>query len=158
MAEREDRDNSRLVGKLLIAGAAIWFLVLRGVNAVKIVFDKITIKSVTAESVTMGISMWVRNPLITDITVNNIIGDVYLMNIPVAKVDYPVNSKLYGVATNRFELNFIIQQSALTEAIWANIQTGNVQTLICRFVGNVEINHVKIPVDREFTFNELIGN
>lgn len=155
MSERNN--DSSFLGKVLLAGAAVWFFVLRGANAVKVVFESIAIKNIGVGEITLGISLLVRNPLLVDITIKDIVGDVYIMDVPCAKVDYPVNSKLYGVATNRFNINFKVNQAELSEALWENIQTGDVRTLLCRFVGYVEIGKIRIPLDRTFTFNEIMG-
>ena len=145
------------IGWGLLGIAALWYGVLRGVDAVKVTFERLRVLSVNVGSITFNLSVLVHNPLLIDVLVNDIVGEVSLMNIPCAMVNYPVNQRLHAGKTSRLQVNFDVFSKELGEALFANIQTGNINTLLMRFDGYITVKGIQIPINREFTFNDIFG-
>lgn len=139
------------------AGMLLWFGLLRGVKAAKVTFDKLRVVAVRTKSFVYRITLFVHNPLLVDILVNNIEGDVYMQGIKVAEVNYPVNQVIRSFATTAFDIEFEAFNDKLGEALWNNIQTGDAHTLIVRFDGYITIKGVRIPVVKDFTYDEIFG-
>lgn len=135
----------------------LWFGLLRGVKAAKVTFDKLRVVAVRTKSFVYRITLFVHNPLLVDILVNNIEGDVYMQGIKVAEVNYPVNQVIRSFATTAFDIEFEAFSDKLGEALWNNIQTGDAHTLIVRFDGYITIKGVRIPVVKDFTYDEIFG-
>ena len=145
-------------GKILVIGSALWYFVLRGVNSLKIVFEKLTVSSIEVGYIKLRLSILIHNPLLISIPIDDIVGDVFIQGIQCANIAFPVASTLKGLTTTRLYIDFNVQQQQLTEAVWQNIQTGDIRSLTCRFAGYIKVKNINIPVDRVFTFNELMNN
>ena len=140
------------------AGMLLWFGLLRGVKAAKVTFDKLQILRVLPGVIQYCITVFVHNPLLVDILVNNIQGDVYIMSTHVATVDYPVNQVIRSFATTGFNIVFDAYTKQLGEAVMENIMTGDPRTLLVTFDGYVTIKGVRIPIRKDFTYEEIMSN
>ena len=141
---------------ILIGASALWYFVLRGVNAIQFAFKRIYLVSFTDTTIDLRLDMLIKNPLLIGAVVNNIAGDIYLDNIQVATVNYPLNQRIAARAVSPVTLFFTASLQQLGQALFNNIQTGSIQTLTVRFVGTITVQGVNLPIDRFFTFNELI--
>ncbi len=148
---------SRKAAIWLGAGMLLWFGVLRGVRAAKVTFDKLRIVKINLGSIVYRISVFVHNPLLIDILVNDIQGNVYIMNEHVATIDYPVNQRIRGFATTGFDVEFEAFTNQLSNAIAENIMTGDPRTLLVTFDGYIVIRGIKIPIRKEFTYDEIFN-
>ena len=148
--------REKIVVYTLLGLYGLWYGVLRGVNAVKVVFENLSLVSINEGSLTFNLSILIHNPLWVDVVVNDIVGDIAIMNIPCAVVNYPVNQRLYGGKTSRLQVNFDVFLADLGDALYQNIMTGDIETLIMNFNGYVTIKGVRIPIDKEFTIKEII--
>lgn len=137
------------------AAAFVWFGILRGVRAAKVTFDKLRIVGLQPDGLLYRVTVFVHNPLFVDILVNNIEGNVYVMSQHVATLDYPVNQRIRSFATTAFDLQFTAHSNSLGAALWESIQTGDPATLMVTFDGYVTIKGIKIPVRKEFTYDEI---
>lgn len=146
----------KTTGYLLLAGAALWYLILRGVNAVKVTFDSVSIGTPSADGINMSLSVLIHNPLLVSLTIQNITGDVYVQDILAAKVDTPVNQRLSAMETNRVYANFALDTVSLGKALGRNIQTGDINSLTLYFDGYVTVNGIDIPVSRTFLLGDLL--
>lgn len=143
-------------GVILLGGAALlWYGVLRGVNAIEVKFEKLRIVKFALSAITFQLSLIIYNPLLVSVLVNEIVGDVYIMGIKVATINQPLNQRIYANKASRFNLLFDVYPNELTQALWANIQTGDIHTMLFRFDGYAVVKNIKIPIDREFTFDEI---
>ena len=149
---------SKVNGAIWLGAAMlIWYGFVRGVRSVKIGFDKLRVVGVTASSIIYRVSLYVHNTLMTDVLVNDIQGTIYMMDIPVAVVNYPVNQLIKAFHTSAFDIQFEAFSDKLGEALWTNIMTGDPHTLTIVFDGYVVIRNVKIPVRKQFTYDEIIS-
>ena len=146
----------RTTGILLLTVAGLWYGILRGVNAVKVTLEKIRWGDIKADGIEFSLAVLIHNPLLVSVTIDNIVGDIYIMDIPCAKVNTPIQQTLAGRATSRVWIDFLLESRLLGEALWQNIQSGDVNNLVMRFAGYVTVKGVQIPIDRVFTLSELL--
>ena len=147
---------NKTVGWLLIGGATLWWLISRGIDAVKVSFEQIKLISISSDSISLSLSILVKNPLFFGVLLKDLTGTVYLMDVPCAVVNYPVNQRIKAGATSRLLINIDVLPTQLGSAIWANIQTGNINTLLMRFKGRINVNNVSVPIDREFVLGDIL--
>ena len=133
----------------------LWYGLLRGVRAVKVYFDKLRIVGINPGAIEYKITLLVHNPLLVDVLVNDISGNVYIMGVHVATINYPVNQRIRSFATSMFDIQFEAYADKLGEALWANIQTGDPHTLLVTFDGYVTIKGIQIPVKKDFTYDDI---
>lgn len=149
--------TNRQTGILLVGCAALWYWVLRGVRAIAVKFEGLRVSSVNGGSVSFALSVLIHNPLLISVLVNDIIGDVYIMDIHCATVNYPLNQRIRALGDSRIRVNFDAYPAQLGEALFANIATGDIRTLLFRFNGYVTVGGIRIKVDKSFTFNDVFG-
>ena len=137
------------------AAVVLWFGFLRGVKAAKVTFDRLRIIGVGVSSILLQIAVKVSNPTLLDLVVQNIRGDVYIQGIPVAVVNYPVNQRIRPFASSVFRIQIEAFSDKIGEAVWANIQTGDIKSLNVKFDGFVTIKDIDIPISRTFTYEEI---
>lgn len=150
--------TKQTAGILLLSGAALWYWVLRGVRAVSVKFEKLRITGIADKKVLFNVSALIYNPLLVTVLVNNIVGDIYIMGIPCAKVNYPLNQRIRSRGTSRITVNFEAYTDQLGEALVTNIATGDIRTMLFQFVGYVTAGGINIKIDKSFTFNDLFGH
>lgn len=139
-----------------VAGV-LWFGLLRGVRAARVTFDKLRVVGVQPDGIVYRLRVLIHNPLLFDILVNNIEGTVYVMDAPVAVLNYPVNQRIRSWHTNAFDIQFTASADKLGEGLWQSIQTGDAHTLLITFDGFVTIKGIRIPIYKQFTYDEIMG-
>lgn len=141
--------------KIILASAGVLYLLTQGVKNIKIIFNRIDISEIDLGLLRLNINLYVKNPLPISFNISDIAGDIYIQDVNCGKIDYPVNQTLRGLSTSEFNVSFNIKQEQLGEALFANIMTGDVKTLTCRFVGYVKFGKVKVKVDHKFGFKDI---
>lgn len=142
-------------GYLLLCGAAIWFMAKRTVNAIQVKFDRLRIQSITAESITFGITVLFHNPLITNVTLDRFYGDIYIMGNYVGHLDSPLEQVLLKSATSGLMFTFEATLTQLGQALFESIMTGDIRTLTINFDGAVQVSGIAVPVRKTFTYQDL---
>lgn len=142
--------NQNKIGIALLAGAVIWYGALRGVDAVKVVFNRITLASMDATKATFRLFISITNPLFISIPINYIVGDVYLADKKCGEINTNLQQKLHAKKTSNIYVDFNVGYMNFSKALWANIQSGDIDGLKLRVIGKVNIKGVNIPFDREF--------
>lgn len=136
-------------------GTALLYAFRHSADAVQIKFEKLRMVRFAMSAMTFQLTLNIYNPFLFSVLVNEIVGDVYIMGIQVASINYPLNQRINAHKVNRFNILFDVLPTELTQALWANIQTGDIHTMLFRFDGYAVVRGVKIPVDRQFTFDEI---
>lgn len=144
-------------GIILLGGAALYYWVLRGIRGISVAFNGLRVLSIVDDEVRFSVQLSIRNPLIVSVLVNDIVGTVYLMDIPVAEVSFPLNQRIYARSVSPVTINFNVSKEKLGEALYANIQTGDVRTLLVRFDGYLKAAKMQLHIDKQFTFEDLVG-
>lgn len=145
----------KTTGILLIAGAALWYGVLRGVNAIKIQVEKLGLVRVSTNTIDFNLSILIKNPLWIGVAIDEIMGDVYVMSEHVATINQPVRQIIGARRLNRIYITFSAYIEQLGSALLQNIQTGDIRTLTARFDGYIVVKGIKIPIDKQFDLNDM---
>ena len=140
------------------AAAFLWFGLLRGVKAAKVTFDKLRVIDVTANSAVYELALLVHNPTLLDMTIDRIDGTVYMMDIPVAVVDWNVAQHIRSFASSALVVQFEAFHDKIGDAAWVQIQSGDVRSLEVTFDGFITIKGVRIPVKKTFLYDDIVNN
>ena len=143
-------------GILLLLGAGLWFMARRTVNNVSVRFERLRFAGFTANGVNLEAVLLIHNPLLADVSVSNIVGDLYVMDRHCAVIDYPINQVLAAKKTNRFSVLLNLNTQQLGQALWDNIQTGDIKTLTVLLDGYVTVGGIRIPVNRQFVISDFV--
>ncbi len=148
--------KKRNKGILFLGGAALYYWVLRGIRGVSVAFKGLRVISVVDDTIRFSVQLFIHNPLLISVLVNDIIGTIYIMNIPVAEVDFPLNQRIQSRSVSPVTINFNVSREMLGEAMYQNIMTGDIRTLLVRFTGYLKAANVRVNVNKQFTFEDLV--
>ncbi|MCM1069933.1 MAG: hypothetical protein NC038_07795 [Paludibacter sp.] len=149
--------TNKTAGILLLSGGALWYWVLRGVRAIAVKFERLRLFSVNVGSLSFNISVLIHNPLLVTVLVNEIIGDIYIMDVHCAAINYPLNQRIRAMGDSRLQVNFDVFPEQLGQALFSNISTGDIKTLLFRFDGYVKVGGIRIKIDKSFTFTDVFA-
>lgn len=144
-------------GILLLSGAALYYFWLRGIRGIGVSFNGLRLVSIVDDEMRFSLQLSVRNPLLLSVLVNDIVGTIYLMDIPVANIDFPLNQRIYSRSISPITINFDVSKSKLGAALFTNIETGDIRTMLVHFVGYIRVQNIKLKVDKQFTFEDITG-
>lgn len=99
------------------------------------------------------------NPLPVGVTVRDIVGKVYASGVQIGTVNTTLNYFLGGERRHILPVIVNLYASGMGEALWKNIQTGNVNNLIIDFDGKVRATklNIGVPLDLSFNWKDIIG-
>ena len=149
--------NKKLIGLVLLGVGVIAYLGRRTVNAVKVIFESLHIKEVYTNYILFQIGVQFYNPLFVDVKIDSFSGKIYLMGRYVSTVESDLNLTLLKRTHTTLYFTFKATPQELGAAIWDNIQTGDIKTLTARFEGYLEVNKIRVPVNKTFTFDDLFS-
>lgn len=147
--------------RLAAAGAVLWYGLLRGVNALVMGVRGFRFSgiSLTNRTATFVLDFQIHNPLFVGVTLNSVLGDVYIQGVKCGAVQNIYNYYLSGGKTHNIPVSVTIDLSGLASAVVANIESGNVQTLTIDFDGAVVVGSsglVRLPIQKTITYNDLL--
>ena len=105
------------------------------------------------------INLSVKNPLPFGVTIKDVQGDIYAQGVKVGYVNTEYNYLMAGESVHILPLYINLSSAGVGEALWKNIQTGNINTLKINFSGKIRITKINIgiPLDLSFDYKELVG-
>lgn len=142
-----------------LAVAGFWYYFLRGVTALKIGLKQLRITGIDGDTATLEVTLFIQNPLLAQVFVRSVSGTISIMGIPVGTIDYPINRRIKSRSITYLPVRVQISYSALGDALWANIMTGDIQTLIIELQGTIttgEKVEIPIPVRKSWTYSDII--
>lgn len=100
---------------------------------------------------------YIKNPLLIGVKLRAIVGDVYMQGMKVGYVNSSYDYFLSGCKTHVIPVTVTCGIAQLGEAMIANIQSGNIQTLTVSFDGYITAgkNGVTIPVQKTLNWKEI---
>lgn len=147
--------------KILAAAAALYYLVLRGARALIVEVGNYSVHSVDLlnERITLRINFLINNPLLVGITLKGIDGDIYVQGVRTGRVNMKYDYYLSGRHAHSIPVLVELSTSQMTDAIIANIKTGNINTLTIAFDGGIIVSDslVRIPVNKVLTWSDIMG-
>lgn len=144
----------------IIAGIGLlYYSVLRGVSALAVGIRGYQFAGLDFSENTLRVKLFfaIKNPLLVGVKLRGIVGDVYMQGIKVGEVNSEYNYFLSGCKTHIVPITVTCNISSLGEAVIANIQTGNINTLTIAFDGYASVgnNGVTLPVQTTLNWEDL---
>ena len=139
--------------------ALLWYGVFRGASAMIVAvrswrFNSIDIANRT---VFIDLNMLVKNPLFIGMTLNSIVGDVYIQGKNVGGINTTLNYFLSGGHTHIVPVSVGLDLHDISDAAILNIQSGDIRTLTVAFDGKLYVgkSNIGIPVQVMLDYNDL---
>lgn len=120
------------------------------VDVSKVLFKGIDLANMTAQ-VQLNIS--IRNPLPVGVKVHDVVGEIYAQGVQVGYVNTVFDYMVAGGRTHVLPVIINLTAQGLGEALWKNIQSGNIQSLVIDFDGKLHVTNMNIAVPLELSFN-----
>ena len=142
-----------------LAVAGFWYYFLRGASALKLGLKSLRLSGISMDTATLEVTLYVRNPLLATVFVRSIAGTISVMGMPVGVIDTVINKRIYARSTSYIPVHVQISYAAMGAAAWANIMSGNVQTLTVEFAGKITAGEkvaLPIPVKKLWTYQDII--
>lgn len=104
------------------------------------------------------INVSVRNPLPVGVKVNDVVGEVYVGNTQVGYVNTQLNYLCSGEKTHVLPVIVNLTSQGLGQALWNNIQTGNINNLVISFDGALRVTklNIRVPLELQFRWSDLV--
>lgn len=136
------------IAKIGLGCALLYYAVLRGARGLVIKVQSWSFRNIDldAQTVSLNINMLIKNPLLVGLTIKGVKGDVYMQGLKVGYVNTTFNYYLAGGHTHVLPVIVNLGIGDLGQAIWQNIQSGNINTLTVAFDGKVYVGDVNVPV------------
>lgn len=146
--------------KIAAGAGLIWYGVLRGAQALVVGIRDYYISGVDIANRTVKVTLnvFIKNPLFVGLKLNSISGEVYMQGIGVGSVDMQYNYFLSGRSTHVIPITVELNAHGMTEALLANIQTGDIKTLSASFDGKLYIGkyNVGVPVRLGVNYDDIV--
>lgn len=146
-------------GKILLVCGLLYYTIARGVNALDISIRGAQFGGLdlTKKEVQVKLFFYIKNPLLIGIKLRGITGDVYMQGLKVGYVNSSYDYFLSGGRTQTVPVTVTCNIASLSEAMIANIQSGNIQTLTVAFDGYITAgkNGVALPIQKTIGWNEI---
>lgn len=151
--------SSKIIG-WAAAAVALWYGILRGAKSLFVGVRNFQLQSISLadNTATFVLNFVIKNPLLVGIRLQSVAGDVYIQGIQCGKVGNQYNYFLSGGRAHNIPVAVTISLSGLTDALIANINSGDVRTLTIDFDGGVSVGDngiVYIPIQKTITWEDL---
>lgn len=142
------------LGWIVGIGAALYWFVYRGYKALVLRFDSITFDSldIANDTITLYMNIVLRNPLIADLYLASVKGELYIQDVLVSEVDADMQMEISSNKLLQVGIPVPCKLSGISEAIRDNILSGDISTLTIRFVGTIDMGKkVSLPLKVDIT-------
>lgn len=140
---------SKKTAWILGGAAALYWWIYRGYKALVMRFDSISFGYVdlSANTVTVYLNLVLRNPLLADLYLNKISGQLYLQDVLVSDMDTPLQMTIGGRKLIRVGIPIKCDMSGLSDAVKKNILSGDIRNLTVKFDGIIDMGQkVSVPL------------
>lgn len=154
--------TNKTKGYILLGGAALYWWVFRGVNALvfKFVQLRMTGIDIAADTIQLRATFLFRNPLLISIYIKYLQGEIYIMNQLAAQIDSYILRNLPSRAYTYVDIPISVSISGLSAAAYENIKSGNIRNLLIDFTGKIGIGKDKtvgVPVQVTLTWDDIVN-
>ena len=123
--------------------------------------QKVTLRALDVVNGTAAVQLnvSVRNPLPFGVKVQNITGDVYAGGVQVGTVNTRFDYLCGGERTHILPVIVNLTAEGLGNALWNNIQTGNIHNLVIDFNGQLHVTrlNIAVPIELSIKWEDLVG-
>lgn len=150
--------NKKLAwGLFSLTAAAIYFK--HRIDSIGISLRNVSLVSVDQNSKTAALNLVVsvRYPLPFNTYAKRLTGTLYIQGARVATIDTIVNRYLQPDGENIINIPVTINYQQLAQGVWANIQTGNVRTLLIQLDARLTTNILPISIHKTLTWEDMLS-
>lgn len=117
--------------------------------------EKVSLYGLNIEKGIAAIQLNVKiyNPLPIGVTIQKITGKVYASGVQIGLLDTTLNYYLGGEREHVLPVVVNLTAQGMGEALWKNIQTGNVNNLVIDFNGEICATKLNINMPLQLSFN-----
>lgn len=154
--------TNKAKGYILLGSAALYWWVLRGVNALVFRFVQLRMTGIdiAADTIQLRATFLFRNPLLISIYLKYIQGEIYIMNQLAAQIDSNILRTLPSRNFAYVDVPISVSISGLGAGVYENIRSGNIRTLLVDFSGKIGVGKDKtagIPVQVTLTWDDIVN-
>lgn len=105
------------------------------------------------------INVKMYNPLPIGVTVRDVVGKVYASGVQIGTVNTTLDYYLGGEREHVLPVIVNLYASGMGDALWKNIQTGDISNLIVDFDGAIRATklNIGVPLDLSFRWKDIVG-
>ena len=144
-----------------IGACLLYYGVLRGAKGLQVKMHSYEFKGVDVASGTirLDLNILVKNPLLVGLLLKSVQGDVYVQGIKAGYINTLLDYTISGGKTHIIPLVVNLKIAELGQAVLANINSGDVNSLSVKFDGRLFIGNygVSVPVTIEKGYKDLVG-
>lgn len=121
----------------------------------------ISFKGLKEGAIMLNVGLFIKNTTPVQFLIGNLNADVYLNDVNVGRISYPINRYLYAHAENTFSVGVEIFSSEAVKSVWsileglAGIGPNTLDNWIVRIVGNIELSNKQIPINFTITADDV---
>lgn len=147
--------------KIGLGIGALWLAFRIAAKGLVVGVSKVLLKGIDLSQgvAQVQLNVSVRNPLPVGVKVKDITGSVYANGVQIGYVNTVFDYLLGGERTHILPVVVNLTAQGMGEALWKNIQTGNINNLILDFNGQLHVTklNIAVPVELSFKWRDLVG-
>ena len=147
--------------KIGLGIGALWLAYKVAARGLVVGVSKVLLKGIDLSQgvAQVQLNVSVRNPLPFGVKVKDLTGDVYAQGVRIGYVNTVFDYLLGAERVHTLPVIVNLTAQGMGEALWKNIQTGDINTLILDFNGNLHVTNagIAVPVDLSFNWKDLVG-
>lgn len=147
--------------KIGLGIGALWLAFRIAAKGLVVGVSKVLLKGIDLSQgvAQVQLNVSVRNPLPVGVKVKDITGSVYANGVQIGYVNTVFDYLLGGERTHILPVVVNLTAQGMGEALWKNIQTGDINNLILDFDGQLHVTklNIAVPVELSFKWRDLVG-
>lgn len=147
--------------KIGLGIGALWLAFRIAAKGLVVGVSKVLLKGIDISQgvAQVQLNVSVRNPLPVGVKVKDITGSVYANGVQIGYVNTVFDYLLGGERTHILPVIVNLTADGMGQALWNNIQTGNINNLVLDFDGQLHVTklNIAVPVELSFKWRDLVG-
>lgn len=147
--------------KIGLGIGALWLAFRIAAKGLVVGVSKVLLKGIDISQgvAQVQLNVSVRNPLPVGVKVKDITGNVYANGVQIGYVNTVFDYLLGGERTHILPVIVNLTADGMGQALWNNIQTGNINNLVLDFDGQLHVTklNIAVPVELSFKWRDLVG-
>ena len=147
--------------KIGLGIGALWLAFRIAAKGLVVGVSKVLLKGIDLSQgvAQVQLNVSVRNPLPVGVKVKDITGSVYANGVQIGYVNTVFDYLLGGERTHILPVIVNLTAQGMGEALWKNIQTGDVNNLVLDFDGQLHVTklNIAVPIELSFKWRDLVG-
>lgn len=147
--------------KIGLGIGALWLAFRIAAKGLVVGVSKVLLKGIDLSQgvAQVQLNVSVRNPFPVGVKVKDITGSVYANGVQIGYVNTVFDYLLGGERTHILPVIVNLTADGMGQALWNNIQTGNINNLVLDFDGQLHVTklNIAVPVELSFKWRDLVG-